>query len=288
MNDSTTGILHPGLMGISIAASVKNSGRTVCWAWSGRSAESCARAEEHGLCDAGTLAELCAACSVLISVCPPHAAEDVARDVLANGFSGLYIDANAISPQRAERIAAAMAAGGARFVDGSIIGPPAWKPATTWLYLSGPDADADAAAALFAAGPVQAVVLGPEIGRASALKMVYAAYTKGSTALLSAVLGAADALGVSGDLEKQWRQDGSGLDKDAPRRARNVTAKAWRFVGEMEEIAATFEGAGLPGGFHAAAADVYRRLAGFKDAGETPALDEVLAALRGGAAQDAR
>ena len=81
---------------------------------------------------------------------------------------------------------------------------------------------------------------------------------------------------------EQWRIEGSGLDENAPRRARTVTAKAWRFAGEMEEIAATFEGAGLPGGFHQAAADVYRRLAGFKDAEETPALDEVLDALRDG------
>jgi len=279
MAASTVGILHPGLMGVSIAASVQNDGHTVRWASSGRSADTRARAEQHGLTDAGTVAALCATCSVLISVCPPHAAEDVAQAALAHSFTGLYVDANAISPQRTERIAQAITGGGATFVDGSIIGPPAWKPATTWLYLSGPNADA--AAALFAAGPVQAVVLGPEIGRASALKMVYAAYTKGSTALLTAALGAADTLGVLSDLEEQWRQEGSGLDTDAPRRARSVTAKAWRFVGEMEEIAATFEGAGLPGGFHAAAAEVYRRLACFKDADKTPALDEVLAALRG-------
>ena len=278
MTNTTVGILHPGQMGISIAASVQNGGHLVYWASSGRSAGSRTRAEQHGLRDAGTLAELCAACAVVISVCPPAAAEDVAHDVLAHGFTGLYVDANAISPQRAERIAAAVTRGGARFVDGSIIGPPAWKPGTTWLYLSGPDAEE--AAALFAAGPAQAIVLGAEISRASALKMVYAAYTKGSTALLAAALGASAALGVRGDLAEQWRREGSGMDEDAPRRARGVTGKAWRFVGEMEEIAATFEEAGLPGGFHAAAADVYRRLARFKDATETPPLEDVLAALQ--------
>ncbi len=280
MTDSTNaniGILHPGQMGISIAASVQNSGRTVYWASQGRSEESRARAAEHGLRDAGTLAALCATCSALISVCPPHAAEEVARDVLAQGFTGLYIDANAISPQRAERIAAAMSAGDAQFVDGSIIGPPAWQPGKTRLYLSGPQAHA--AAAIFAAGPAQAIVLGEETSRASALKMCYAAYSKGTTALLTAILGAADTLGVRDDLAEQWRADGSGLDQDAPRRARGVTAKAWRFAGEMDEISATFEEVGLPGGFHAAAAEVYRRLARFKDAAKPPALDEVLAAL---------
>ena len=215
----------------------------------------------------------------MISVCPPHAAEEVAEAVADSGFRGLFVDANAISPQRAVRIGELMRDSGIAFVDGSIVGPPAWRPNATWLYLSGPEASA--AAALFAAGPLQAVTLGEEPGQASALKMCYAAYTKGSTALLTAVLGAAQSLGVLDALQGQWRMDGAGLDVDAPRRARNVTAKAWRFAGEMDEIAATFEGAGLPGGFHAAAGDVYRRLAGFKDATETPSLEEVLAALLG-------
>jgi 3-hydroxyisobutyrate dehydrogenase-like beta-hydroxyacid dehydrogenase len=277
MTTQTVGILHPGQMGISVAAAAQNGGHTVYWASQDRSADTRARAEKHGLRDAGTLDKLCAACSVVISVCPPHAAEEVAHAVVERGFRGLYVDANAISPQRAQRIATAVHEGGSVFVDGGIIGPPAWKPDATWLYLSGPDADK--AAALFAAGPLQAVVMGEEPGRASALKMCYAANTKGTTALLTAVLGAAEALGVTAALQEQWRQEGSGLDVDAPHRARNVTSKAWRFAGEMDEIAATFEGAGMPGGFHAAAGDIYRRLAGFKDVAETPSLEEVLSAL---------
>ena len=279
MTLQTVGILHPGQMGVSIGASVKNGGHSVLWASEGRSVETRSRAEEHDLSDAGTLAHLCTASEVVICVCPPDAAEDVARDVLACGFRGLYVDANAIAPQRAVRIANSMQAAGVAFVDGSIIGPPAWKPDTTWLYLSGEQADT--AAALFDAGPAQAVVMGDAPGQASALKMCYAANTKGTTALLTAVLGAAEAMGVRDALEGQWRQDGSGLDVDVPRRARNVTAKAWRFVGEMDEIASTFAEAGLPDGFHVAAGDIYRRLAVFKDAAETPSLDEVLAALLG-------
>lgn len=278
MESQTVGILHPGQMGVSIAASIRNGGHTVYWASHGRSADTRARAEENGLRDAGTLQDLCGLCEIVVSVCPPHAAEEVAHAVMACGFDGVYVDGNAISPQRAHRIAAAVSGdGAATFVDGSIIGPPAWKPDSTWLYLSG--AHADAVAALFAAGPAQAVVMGAEPGQASALKMCYAAYTKGSTALLTAVLGTAEALGVRSTLAEQWRLDGNGLDVDAPQRARRVTSKAWRFAGEMDEIAATFRDAGLPGGFHEAAGDVYRRLADFKDAPETPALEEVLAAL---------
>ena len=277
MNKNRLGILHPGQMGISIAASAKNSGYEVFWASEGRSAESRARAKEHGLSDAGTLAQLCQRCSTVVSVCPPAAAETVAQDVLANGFTGLYIDANAISPERAHRIGAAMAEASATFVDGGIIGGPAWKPNSTWLHLSGPDAAT--AAACFAAGPLETNIVGDEIGQASALKMCFAAYTKGSTALLCAVMASAEALGVSDALTEQWSQNGSTFAGESERRVRGVTAKAWRFEGEMYEIAATFEGTGLPGAFHQAAADVYARMARFKGADELPALDEVLAAL---------
>lgn len=269
-------------MGISIAASAKNSGHEVIWASEGRSADTRTRAEQHDLRDAGTLANLCATCSVIVSVCPPDAAETLAQTVAAQGFGGLYVDANAIAPQRALRIGERLAAAGIAFVDGGIIGGPAWKPNSTWLYLAGPRAQE--VAACFAAGPLEVRVLGQEvggqdIGKASALKMCYAAYTKGSTALLCAVLGAAQNLGVREELFQQWAQDGVGLDAQAGPRVQSVTAKAWRFVGEMNEIAATFRAANMPGGFHDAAADVYARLALFKDAEPAPSLADVLAAI---------
>jgi 3-hydroxyisobutyrate dehydrogenase-like beta-hydroxyacid dehydrogenase len=168
-------------------------------------------------------------------------------------------------------------AAGATYVDGGIIGGPAWEPGRTWLYLSGPDASR--AAALSDDGPLETAILGPEIGRASALKMCFAAYTKGSTALLAAILAAADELGVRQDLYRQWSRRDSDFVEQTERRTTRVTAKAWRFAGEMEEIAATFAAAGLPAGFHHAAAELYTRLAPFKDAPETPPLAGVLAAL---------
>ena len=141
MNLPAIGLLHPGEMGISVAATIQNTGHAVYWASDGRSPQTHARAERHGLRDAGTPAGLCATCSTIVSVCPPDAAEAVAADVLARGFRGLYLDANAISPQRARRMAGAFADAGATFVDGGIIGGPAWQPDSTWLYLSGPAAD---------------------------------------------------------------------------------------------------------------------------------------------------
>lgn len=272
------GILHPGAMGVSIAASAQNSGCTVYWASEGRSAETAARAAKINLRDAGTVATLCQTCSVILSVCPPADAEAQAAAVLAQGFRGLYVDMNAIAPQRAIRIAETMTAHGTRFVSGSIIGGPAWKPDSTWLYLSG--VDAAEAAACFSAGPLETVVLGDEIGKANALKMCFAAYTKGTTALLSAVMAAAEGLGVRADLERQWSRGGSSFASDSAQSVRQVTAKAWRFSGEMEEIAATLGGAGLPDGFHLAAAEVYARMASFKDADPLPPLEQILAALR--------
>ena len=272
------GILHPGQMGISVAASAKNSGCTVYWVGEGRSAQSHARAEQQGLRDAGTLADLCRLSEIIVSVCPPHAAEEVAAEVMAQGFQGIFVDANAISPQRAQKIAAQVNAGGATFVDGGIVGGPAWKAGTTWLYLSGPAAEQ--AAAAFASGPIETEVIGAEIGKASSLKMCYAALTKGTTALLTAVFGAAEELGVLDELMAEWGRAGAKTGQENERKVREVTAKAWRFTGEMEEIAATFEGAGMPPGFHLAAADIYQRLASFKDASATPAIEEVLDALQ--------
>lgn len=275
---ATIGILHPGQMGISVAAAAQNSGHTVLWTSEGRSAETRARAESQALVDAGSLQQLCRACEIILSVCPPHAAEDVAREVAAVGFQGLYADLNAIAPERARRIGALLAAQGITFVDGGIIGGPAWQPGETWLYLAG--TEAEQIAACFAAGPLEVEVLGAEIGTASALKMCYAAYTKGTTALLCAVEGAAEGLGVREALLRQWARDDADFPAQANARVRRVTAKAWRFAGEMDEIAATFGAAGMPEGFHRAAAALYRRLADFRGRTTPPELTEVLAALQ--------
>jgi 3-hydroxyisobutyrate dehydrogenase-like beta-hydroxyacid dehydrogenase len=277
MANQNIGILHPGSMGIFVASSAQNSGNTVYWVSEGRSPQTRARAETYHLRESKSLAKLVADCSVIVSVCPPDSAEQVASQVAAHSFKGLYIDANAISPQRAIRIGHIMHDGGAQFVDGGIIGYPNWESKNAWLYLSGEHANM--AASLFASGPIQPRVVAGDIGKASALKMCYSAYAKGTTALLSAVLGAAQSLSVLAELQAQWTMDASGLAEQAPRKATQVTQKAWRFAGEMHEIVETFQDAGLPGEFHLGAEEIYRRMAQFKDAAFTPSLDEVLHAL---------
>ena len=122
---------------------------------------------------------------------------------------------------------------------------------------------------------LDARVVGAEPGAASALKMCYAAWTKGTAALLLAVLSVATVEDVDADLIAEWDISQPDLLKRANRAAQGSTPKAWRFAGEMDEIAATFRDAGLPSGFHVASADVFRRLAGFKDAAP-PSLDAVI------------
>jgi 3-hydroxyisobutyrate dehydrogenase-like beta-hydroxyacid dehydrogenase len=219
----------------------------------------------------------CQTCEVIISICPPAAAEEVARSASEAGFRGLYIDANAISPQRAIKIGQMLEANGIDFVDGGVIGGPAWKPKETWLYLSGERADE--IALCFSMGPLETKIIGSEIGKASALKMCYAAYTKGTSALLSAILATAESLGVRDELYQQWDLDEQGSAEQVNRRVARVTAKAWRFEGEMKEIASTFGEVGLPEGFHLAAAEIYHRMASFKNAAETPSLNDVLKTL---------
>jgi 3-hydroxyisobutyrate dehydrogenase-like beta-hydroxyacid dehydrogenase len=271
------GILHPGQMGISIAAAAQRAGHQVWYASEGRSPGTRARAQEHALRAADSLADLCRVCTVIVSICPPHAAGQVAEGVLAHGFKGLYLDANAIAPQRALRIGQRLEAEGIRFVDGGIIGGPAWEAGETWLYLSGKEAGR--IADCFEQGPLEVSILGEQIGRASALKMCYAAYSKGTTALLAAILALADVSGVRDELYGQWDRDGILSPAQTEERVRRVTAKAWRFAGEMDEIAATFEAAGLPGGFHAAAGEIYRRMKSFQGAGQVPGLADVLSRL---------
>ena len=272
------GILHPGEMGVSVAASTINSGHEVYWVSKGRSDKTRLRAEKYNLIEVASLSQLYRTVEVILSICPPHAAEDVARSVLNEGFKGHYLDANAISPQRCIKIGQLMDASGIHFIDGGIIGGPAWNPKETWLYLSG--RDAQIITDCFSSGPLETKIIGSEIGKASALKMCYAAYSKGTTALLAAILATADSLGVRDELYQQWDMDDPKFSEQANHRVTRVTAKAWRFEGEMHEIASTFQEAGLPGGFHESAAEMYRRMAAAPGESEVLSPVEILDALR--------
>jgi len=277
MQSRTVGLLHPGQMGIAVAATIRNSGHEVFWASEGRGPETSCRAASGGLIDAGSAAQICRVCQAIVSVCPPEFAEEMAHEVVQLGFHGLYIDANAIAPERTRRMGRFLESHSVEFVDGCIIGLPATQPGQTWIYLSGPHA-ADAVP-LFAGGPLEVERLAGDIGQASALKMCFAAHTKGLAALRAAVLAAAEELGVLADLERQWSRSGPPFAQ-AVASIQHTAPKAWRFVPEMREIVATFESVGMPGGFHQAAAEIYSRLAPFRGT-EKPDLRDALEKLAG-------
>jgi len=253
---TTIGVLHPGEMGAAIGATLSGRGLTVLWAGEGRSPDTARRAEAAGLRDAGTVTAVCEQADVVLSICPPHAAVDVATAVAATGFTGTYVDANAISPALALQVAQVVA--GATFVDGGVVGPPPRERGATRLYLSG--AGAAELAGLLDGGALEAIAL-PESGTtaASALKMSYAAWTKGTAALLLAIRELGQAEGIEQTLLAEWTRSQPQLEAAAIRAARSAEAKGWRWVGEMEEIAATFAAVGLPSGFHDAAAEILRR-----------------------------
>jgi len=272
------GFLHPGSMGVSIAASAISAGHEALWASDDRGSATQARALEHGLRDVETVTKLCAESDIICCICPPSAAEDVAQSVAGAQFSGIYMDGNAISPQRMARVAKIAGDGGADVVDGAIIGHPAWQADSTYLHLSGPSRQA--VAACFEGSLLRATTLSNQVGEASALKMCYAALTKGTAALLCGILATADQLGVRDALTSQWELDGNGRTHERENKVCGVTAKAWRWVDEMEEISRTFTAAGQPGGFHQASAEIFRRLSDLKDGPHPSPLTEVLEKLK--------
>jgi len=256
-------------MGAAIGAALRAHGREVAWASQGRSVDTAERAEQAGLADVGDVEELCRSCDVLFSVCPPHAAIDVARS--AAGFEGIYVDANAVSPETSRAIGSVVN----RFVDGGIVGSPPREAGTTRLYLAG--AEAPEVAELFSGTIVDTRVVSDQPGAASAVKIAYASWTKGSSALLLAAHAFAQAEGVEEALLEEWKLSLPDLAERSAAASRSAHRKGWRWVGEMEEIAASYATAGLPDGFHQAAAEIYRRTSGEPD-GET--LEQVLAAIR--------
>ena len=280
MNETTVtkiiAILHPGEMGAAIGAGLAAHGHRVVWASAGRAAATGRRALDAGLEDVETLARVAQTADIVFSVCPPHAALDLARAVAACGFAGVYVDCNAVSADTTRAVGRVVEAAGATYVDAGIIGPPPVPGASVRLYVCGNRAAE--IATLFEGHIMQAIALDGPVGAASALKVCYAAWNKGATALLAGIRALAAQEGVDAALLAEWEISQPGISK----RSEMVTVsarKAWRWIAEMEEVAASFEAAGLPAGFHLAAADIYRKLEGFKDAAKPPALAEVTAAL---------
>lgn len=263
MSFNTIAIVGTGDMGSAVGRVLSEHGYRVITSLEGRSGHSSRLAAAAGIEDAGNPGNVVGQADVLLSIMPPAAAEPFARsvlkDVAARQTPLLYVDCNAISPARTIRIGDSVTAAGGHYVDGGIIGAaPGASHQPPRFYVSGPDAES--LLELNGKG-IEVVTMGGEIGRASAIKMTFAALTKGTNALRTAVMLAGERLGVGRELRDEFRYRLPREYEQMERRVPYLAADADRWHGEMGEIEDTFRGAGISGGFHEAAAWVFELLA---------------------------
>lgn len=258
MTPAVVGLLGCGEMGAGVGAALVRAGHEVLTDLLGRSEETVTRAAEAGILDT----ELCQVgqrSEIVLSILPPADAEPAAKTFGTEAppdLAFVYVDANAVSPEQARRSATYFGPA-VTFVDGGIVGLPPTLETRPRLYTSGPMSNrlAEVLGAAF-----DHVHLGPEIGAASAMKMAYASVTKGTNALLTAAFVLAERHGLGDAFAAELGATQPALYKRADAAISGLPADAGRWVREMEEIRDTYEAAGLPGGFHQAAADVMRLL----------------------------
>ena len=257
----TVGIVSPGAMGSAVADALARGGARVVTTVAGRSERTARLAEQARLELLPDLGAVVASADVVLSIVPPEAAESVAeeigREAHAAGASPLVVDLNAIAPETTRRLANVLGRADCAFVDGSISGPPPWKEDTTRIYLSGERAPE--AAALPITG-VERIVVGPEVGSASAVKMSTASVYKGTSALLAHALLAAHANGVLDHVLADLRSGSPELVANVARRLANAGAKSDRYVAEMREIALAQAASGLTPALFEAMAEAYAAL----------------------------
>jgi 3-hydroxyisobutyrate dehydrogenase-like beta-hydroxyacid dehydrogenase len=258
----TVAILSPGDMGSGVGRALRAHGYDVVTCLAGRGQGSRARATRAGFREVASLEALVSAADIVLSILPPESAPQVAREVAramrATGRKPPYADCNAVAPETARGIGATIAAASAEFIDGGIIGtPPGKSDLPTRIYVSGPRAEIMAE---FDGKGIYVRQSGPEIGRASAIKMCYAAVSKGTNALHTAALVTAEALGVGQAVRDEWKLSAPGVYDRMQKSVPWLAADAARWVGEMVEIAKTFDSCGVTPKFHQGAADIFRLL----------------------------
>ena len=270
MNTKSVGIMSPGDMGSAIGKILSDSGLDVITCLDGRSELTRLRAQEAGMRNIQSVDQLVNEADIILSVLVPAKAlalaELIAGSVRRTGCHPAYADLNAIAPQTVMRINTVMTNAGVTFIDGSIIGPPPKAgESNTRIYCSGPDT---ATLESLSQWGLDVRPVGPSIGQASGLKMVYAASATGITALWTELLVAAKALGLEERLMAEFKIRGTNIAEVFSRRIPSMPRRARRWIGEMEEIAATFESVGLTPRMLLGAADMYRLVS------ETPLADQ--------------
>ena len=283
----TVGIISPGDMGSAIGQRLASNGARVIVALDARSERTKALAAHHSLEDVGSVERMVSEATHVLSVMVPSealgAAERVAQALRSTGATPCYADCNAIAPETTKRVGETVEAAGARFVDGGIIGGPPRGNVQPRIYASGPHA---AELAVLNEYGLKIPVIGDVVGQASGLKMCYAAMTKGLQALGTELLVTARLLGLEDSLKAELVSSQPVIREWLAKSMLGMPPKAHRWVGEMEEIAQTFEDVGLTPRILLGAADMYRWIATTPLGHETPEsrdrgrdLDGVIAAL---------
>ncbi len=292
MSTMTVAILSPGEMGAAVGGVLRQSGLEVVTCLADRSEVTRARASRAGLLDVPNLESLVQSADLVLSILVPAEAGAIAGQVAsalaAAGSSTAYADCNAIAPQSVRTMASRIESAGGTFIDAGIIGGPPRPTQAPRFYASGPDVSA--LVELDGRG-IEVVPVGTEIGRASAVKMCYAALTKGTTALQTALLTAAERLGVYSELQAELQRSQRSSYERAESATRRLPAVAHRWIGEMEEIAATFADVGVTPLFHRGAAEMFRMVAAsalVEGGGDAQDLHEAIAVLAGAAEQARR
>lgn len=237
-------LLHPGAMGARIGAELVRVGHQVRWLALGRSSATHCRAEEAGLTATDDVAALLAGAEIVLSVCPPQGALDVARLVAGSGFASTYVDANPVAPATLAEIATTVEAGGGRLVDGGIVGPPPGEGRNTHLYLAGDQSAVRAVAALFSGSAVTPMVVGADLGAASAAKQAYALFNKGRMLLAAAAADLAESHGVLDVLAAESGRSGADILAELPALRTGLAEVGWRWGPEFEELAAALVASG--------------------------------------------
>ena len=267
----TVGLLSPGDMGHVVGQVLLQHGMRVVTCLQGRSERTHMLSRKAGIAEVPTHEQLVREADLLLSILVPEEALNTARVVvqaLRNaGATTLYADCNAVSPRTVRAIAEVITPAGSRFVDAGIIGSPPRREGITRFYASGPDVEEFAELGHYG---LDIRPLGLEIGQASGMKMCYAAFTKGSTALATGLLTVAHSMGLYEPLVQEFQKSQGDRYRTMERQIPTMPPRSYRWIGEMEEIAQTFADAGLTPKFHQAAADMYRFVASTPLAEETP------------------
>ncbi|WP_322780371.1 NAD(P)-dependent oxidoreductase [Frankia sp. Cas4] len=284
MTPRRIGLLHPGSMGARIGEILRAGGHEVLYCPAGRSPRTLRRAQDAGLRPVDRLEELCEGTQILMSLCPPEAALDVAQAVAAAGFTGLYVDANAVNPERMRVIDGLVTKAGGTIVDGCLIGPVPTRQETTRLYLAGAARLTGEIATLFSGSAVQVVVLDGQVGAASALKIAHSSFAKTSRVLAALAHALAAEYGVQQALTDEARRRSRPALAE-PDFFATVAARAWRWGPELAQAAESYRTVGLPDTMLRGAEELLRTWFEHKDL-EHAQVDLLLRELRSG--QDGR